>query len=290
MGARLIKALVIWLVGIAVAGVAVASGPPHRVVSLGGSVTEIIYELGRDEAIVANDLSSVYPAQATKLPRVGYYRNLPLEGLVSLKPDLILASEQAGPATVLDRVRALGIPVEIISDQPDLESLYTRVEQIATRLGVPEQGHVLEADIRQRIDSAVRLARHPDSTTAPVSAVVLMRHSHQLHGAGGDTSAAALLRMAGLINLLDKQRGYKPMSAEALAKLQPELIITTSGSAEALGGAEAFGKSPGVKLTTAAQRNNILVMDELLILGLGPRTDQAIQMLARAAADAKYRR
>src|SRR5699024_10788320 len=86
----------------------VAANLPQRVVSLGGSVTEIVYALDQEHALVGSDLSSIYPEQATELPRVGYYRSLPLEGLVSLQPDLILASEQAGPREVLARVEQLG--------------------------------------------------------------------------------------------------------------------------------------------------------------------------------------
>src|SRR3546814_10289387 len=76
------------------------------VVSLGGTVTEIVYDLGEGDRLVADDLSSLYPKEATLLPRVGYYRAVPLECVLSLRPDLLLASENAGPHSVLDRIRA----------------------------------------------------------------------------------------------------------------------------------------------------------------------------------------
>src|SRR5699024_11101821 len=131
---------VLGLAGIALPLSSQGAGPaPQRVVSLGGSVTEIIYALGMGHVLVGDDLSSVYPRAATQLPRVGYYRALSLEGLISLQPDLILASENAGPPAVLERVRSVGVPVIQVSDGPDMESLYRRIQQISRTLNVSDR-------------------------------------------------------------------------------------------------------------------------------------------------------
>lgn len=267
--------------------IAAVSDAPQRVVSLGGSVTEIVYDLDMGHVLVGDDLSSVYPPQATQLPRVGYYRSLPLEGLISLQPDLILASEQAGPPGVLDRVRGLGVPVEIISDTPSLDSLYKRILQIATELRVPRQGQELERRVRAKIDTAIDNGKNQTRNTKPVNAIVLMKRTSQIQAAGGDTTAGTLVRLAGLNNVLEQQQGYKPLSVEGLAVLQPELIITTTGSIEALGGQQAFEQSAGINLTPAAQRGHVLIVDDLLILGLGPRTAQTIQNLVEAGSDVR---
>src|SRR5690606_30267932 len=105
----------LWVSSIAQA----ANGSPstaQRVVTLGGTVTEIVYALDQGDRLVGDDQSSLYPEAATKLPRVGYYRAVPVEGVLALRPDLVLASEQAGPPEALARLKEVGIPVEIISD------------------------------------------------------------------------------------------------------------------------------------------------------------------------------
>ena len=63
-------------------------------VTLGGSVTEIVYGLGQGARLVGDDQSSLYPPEARRLPSVGYYRAVPVEGVLSLKPDLVLASSR----------------------------------------------------------------------------------------------------------------------------------------------------------------------------------------------------
>ena len=79
-----------------VAGLAQAA-PPARVVGLGGAITEIVYALDAGQSLVGVDTSSIYPAAALKLPKVGYYRTFSVEGVASLKPELVLASDQSGP-------------------------------------------------------------------------------------------------------------------------------------------------------------------------------------------------
>src|SRR3546814_19986504 len=84
-----------WILAMLLAGACVAPAcaqQAQRVVSLGGTVTEIVYDLGEGDRLVADDLSSLYPKEATLLPRVGYYRAVPLEGVLSMRPDLVLAS------------------------------------------------------------------------------------------------------------------------------------------------------------------------------------------------------
>ena len=262
---------------------------PQRVVSLGGTVTEIVYELGKEDVLVGNDLSSIYPPEATALPRVGYYRSLPLEGLLSLNPDLILASEQAGPPDVLERLQKLGIPVTTISDDGTLDSLSERILQISLALHVQERGAEMEQRVRAHVDEAISQAQKKNRSGPPVRTIMLMkRSSNQMQAAGSGTTAATLLELAGLNNVVSTQRGYKTLSPESLAALQPDLIITTLSSIAALGGKQAFSQTAGVNLTPAAQNGNILVVDDLLILGLGPRTAQTIDLLTSARLQIKH--
>lgn len=255
---------------------AVQAAVPQRVVSLGGSVTEIVYELGQGARLVADDLSSLYPDAATRLPRVGYYRAVSLEGILSVRPDLVLASDNAGPREVLDRVQDMGVPVEQVPDGPSLSSLYERVQAIAGVLAVPGRGDALAARIRADVQAAQSLPGRS------LRALLLMNRTGQFMAAGAGTAAHALLSLAGLHNVLSEQVGYQSLSAEGVAALAPELIILTK---ESLGGEDvnAFLARPGIAATPAAQAARLLVLDDLLALGLGPRTGQAIRMLKQAA-------
>src|SRR5690606_22723330 len=64
-----------------------------RLVSIGGSLTEIVYELGVEGLLVARDQTALYPAAARELPDVGYARALAPEGVLSVNPTALLVLE-----------------------------------------------------------------------------------------------------------------------------------------------------------------------------------------------------
>jgi len=250
---------------------------PERVVTLGGSVTEIAFALDRGDRIVADDLSSLYPEAATRLPRVGYYRATPVEGVVAMQPDMVLASEQAGPPQAIQKLAELGVNLQVVSDQPTIESLFRRIEQVAGALDARSAGAQLSASLRRDLD---RIQAQPRSGRPTL---LMVNRTGASQGAGSGTAADEVLRLAGLTNVLSGQQGYKPLSPEAMTALAPELIVITTSSLDALGGMDKLLQVPGVIGTPAARAGRIVVMDDLLVLGLGPRLPQALRQLQDAA-------
>ncbi|KRC78530.1 Hemin-binding periplasmic protein HmuT precursor [compost metagenome] len=254
------------------------AAPPARVVTLGGSVTEIVYQLGQGGRLVGDDLSSLYPEAATKLPRVGYYRAVPVEGVLALKPDLVLASEQAGPPDALKRLGDVGVRIVTVPDTPSVDSLKARIRDIAQALDVAPAGETMVAGI------ARDLAAVDAIPVTNARAVLLLNRTGALQGAGGGTAANEVMAMAGLVNVLKDQQGYKPVSAEAISALAPDVIVITSTSIDASGGVEKLLRLPGIASTPAAAHKRVIVMDDLLLLGMGPRLPLALTELKREAA------
>ena len=259
------------------------AAPPARVVTLGGSVTEIVYGRGQGDRLVGDDQSSLYPEAATKLPRVGYYRAVPVEGVLALKPDLVLASEQAGPPEALKRLGEVGVRVVSVPDAPSVDSLKARIRAVAGALDVAPAGERMVQEVTRELDKAEALP----ATRA--RALLLINRNGAPQGAGHGTAAAEVMHLAGLANVLDGQQGYKPLSPEAIGALAPDLIIVTRESLQASGGLEGFARLPGIAVTQAAAKQRIIVMDDLLILGLGPRLPQALTQLKQEAAHAMAR-
>lgn len=272
-GGMMLRVLAILLILLASSMAAAAD----RVISVGGTVTEIVYALGEEERLVADDASSLYPEAATRLPRVGYYRNLSLEGVLSTEPDLVIASENAGPPEVFARLHDMGVRTVRVSDHPGVESLMERVGQVSAALEVPAAGEALQARIRESLESVA------GTPALQRRAVVVLHRGGPLMSAGADTSANALLELAGLENVAATYRGYRPLSPEAMVALAPELIITTTLSAESAGGLAAFAAQPGVAATPAARAGRVIAVDDLLLLGMGPRVAEAVARLREAS-------
>ncbi|WP_028453291.1 heme/hemin ABC transporter substrate-binding protein [Chitinilyticum aquatile] len=259
------------------AGQALAEAP-QRVVILGGSLTEIAFTLGAGDRVVGVDQSSIYPAAAKALPKVGYYRAFSLEGVLALKPDLILASDQAGPPAAIEQLRRLGKRVIVLPAAPTLAALEQRIYGIAGALQLRNDGRELVTRLQREVAAQQRLP------ASRLRTLLLISRSDRPEGAGRDTAAHSTLQLAGLQNVLAGQKGYKPLAQEGIAALRPELIVTSTMSLQAVGGIDKLLAMPGIAQTPAARQRRVVVLDDLLLLGFGPRLPEALQQLQQAAA------
>lgn len=254
-----------------------AHAAPARVVGLGGPVTEIVYALDAGDRLVGADASSIYPPAAHQLPKVGYYRSFSIEGVASLKPDLVLASDQSGPPQALEQLRKLGSPVVLLPSEPNLQSLDQRIMGVAKALELEARGTALVQKIHAELKAIQPAAAKP-------RVLLISSHTGKLQGAGDDTAAAAMLKLIGATNVLASQQGYKPLSAEAAVALRPDVIVTGNMSVDASGGLAAFLAQPGLAATPAARGKRVIVMDDLLLLGFGPRLPEALRQLQTGIA------
>ena len=119
-----------------------------RVLSIGGSVTEIVYALGQEGRLVGRDTTSTYPASAEALPDVGYLRALSPEGVLSVSPDLILMEAGAGPAETLATLEGAGVKIVTIPGANSPESVVAKVQAVAMALGQEAKGAELIAQIK----------------------------------------------------------------------------------------------------------------------------------------------
>ena len=97
----------------------------------------------------------------------------------------------------------------------------------------------------------------------------------------GEISAAgSMISLAGGDHVFPGFPGYIPMTPEGIVSSAPDVILTTDASIERLGGWDAFMEHPGVAQTPAAENGRVYAMEDLYLMGFGPRTGQAIADLA----------
>jgi iron complex transport system substrate-binding protein len=260
--------------------VASLEAAPTRVVSLGGDVTEIAFALGKGGAIAAVDVTSVYPAEVHKLPKVGYVRQLSAEGVLAMKPDLILASGDAGPPEAIEQLKAAGIPMITLPKDHTLAGIEKKIVAVADALDAKPEGEKLTAEF----ETARKAAETAAKAGEPVTAVYVMgRSDGALIGAGDDTAASAMLDAAGLKNLFAGTPGYKPITGEALIAANPAVIITGQRTVDSAGGLDRLKANPVLSATNAVKSGHLLVFDDMYLLGLGPRSAAAAKDLAAEA-------
>lgn len=274
------QALALTLAALPLAGARAAA--PVRVVSVGGAITELIYALGGEGSLVGVDSTSTYPAAARALPGVGYQRTLSAEGLLSLSPTLVLATEDAGPPPVLRQLELARVPLHILRAEHRFEGLLSRSERVGSLLGRDAQASALNVRLQGDWQSAqARVQQLARSSSRPPKVLFVLAHSMaQLRIAGQDTAADAMLRYAGVRNVLDGVSGYKQLTPEAVIAAAPDVILTTSEGLQAAGGVEALLQAPGLAQTPAGRSRRVEAFDALELLGFGPRLPQLLPRLS----------
>jgi len=250
---------------------------PQRIVSTDGAVTEIIYSLGEERLLAGVDTTSYYPESTNAIPKVGYKRALATEGILSLNPDLIIATEDAGPPQVLKTLKETGIKMLVLKEDHTIDNLYHKIREISKALSVSEKGEELIKTISLKEDEVQKKVQQ--SQNSPKVLFILYAGQGTPLVAGKNTAADAIIALSGGINVVSEYEGYKPLNAEAMANADPEVLLVTTQGNEALGGKENLLKLPGVNLTKAGQKENIVIMDTIFLLGFGPRIPDAIEQL-----------
>lgn len=255
------------------------AGEIERIVSVGGAITEIVFALGAGNKVVAVDTTSCYPLQATAaLPKVGYLRTLATEGLLSMKPDLILLDADAGPADVLDQLKRLGAPVVHFTERPSAQSVADKILFVGTALKQADKAAGIAATFRH--DLATVAASVKLLLQRPRVLFLMNAGTTGLRGAGSGTAAAEMITLAGGRNAFAQSAGYKTISAEAALIADPEAIVMMSQTLDELGGRDGVAKLPVLAKTKAAQEGRIFGFDGNYLLGFGPRTAHAIAAFA----------
>lgn len=251
----------------------------ERIISIGGSVTEVLYELNIHHKIVAVDTTSQYPPSIQSLPDIGYMRALSAEPLIALNPDLILYKQGAGPPEVLNMLRNAKMNMVEVNSMPTIPGVFQKIRQIATAVNRNDAGEQL---IQKITDQQHELNEYlKDIQHQPNVMFILSFEQGAALVAGKDTAANGIIELAGGSNVADNFYSYKPVSAESIVKLSPDYILTTQRAVDALGSLEKIKNLPGLNLTRAIKGDQIVVMDELLLLGFGPRIATASLMLAK---------
>lgn len=253
-----------------------ARAAPARIVVAGGGIAEIAVALGAQPRIIGADSTSLFPTALRALPQVGYLRNLSAEGVLSLRPDLLLLAHEAGPPPAVAQLRASGLRVVRAPRILSPDDLLTAIGVVAA---------AVEADAAPltsalRADFAALSAMLPRPAYSPRALFLLAAGQGAPMASGTGTAAATMLHLAGATTAINAYEGYRAISAEAALLAAPDWVVATSHAVEMRGGAAGFLAQPQIALLPAARAGRLAWMDSLYLLGLGPRTAHAARDLA----------
>lgn len=277
-----------WKAGLLTAlfAVSASAAPPAaapKLVTIGPAVTQTVFALGAGDRVVGVDDSSTALPEASKLRSVGYQRALSAEGVLSLGAGMLLGSAEAGPPGVLEQLKQAGMKVETFANEPTVEAARSRIQTIAERLGIPEQGKALVAKLDADLARAAGRAAQVKGTKPPRVLAIYARGAGTMMVAGAGSVADTLIRLTGAVNAAGDLQGYKPLGAEAVVAAAPDFVLLPAGSVPTVGGEEGLAKLPGLSQVKGWK---LVTVDDVDFMGLGPGLGKAVVRVQDAVAPA----
>jgi iron complex transport system substrate-binding protein len=266
-----------------VLAVAAASIPAfaqaRRIVSIIPATTEMLFAMGAGDRVVAVGSYDKFPAEVTKLPRVGALLDPDVERIISLRPDLvILYGTQQDLRTQLERARIPYFPY-VHRALPDITET---IRALGARVGVADRANSLAASVEQTI-AAVRAA--VADRPRPKTLLVFGRERGTLRGldaSGGYGFLHDMLEAAGGINVMaDIKTQAVQMSTEMLLARAPDVIIELHyGRSESAADADMNAWNALPSLPAVRNKRVYLLAGEEFVVP-GPRVGAATERLAR---------
>ncbi len=275
-----------WLAGALLGALLSTSANAYeRIVSATGNASEIIYELGLADKIVAVDITSQTPAEVMeKKPKIGYRRILSSEGILSMTPDLLILAPDAGPQFVIKQLQAAKLKTITIKDEKTLDGVVADIEQIADTLAVKDKAQPMIATIRKdEAELNQMIAAYPRK---PNIMFFMDSGLGRFMGLGAKTAGDGMIHIVGGNNVFAEEfNGVKSLSLEALATGDMDMIIIASHGGKdendkAL--TPAVEKYPKLAITKAGQKQCVFTIGIIEALGFGPHITTAAKQIAEA--------
>ena len=248
---------------------------PGRIISLAPSITEIIYFLGLGDRLVGVTKFSYFPGEAQKKPKVGVYTDINVEKVITLNPDLAIATADGNKREDVEMLEEVGIPVYVINPR-SINQILDTIEKLGEICGVPDRAKRLVSALRERVARVLKAA-----TKKGRPLVLLVIHVKPLMSINRNTIHHDIIRSAGGRNMTgDQPITYPRLSMEEVIKKAPDVIIISSMKR---GGEFKKARKEWFRWHTipAVRKGNVYLIDSDLIDRSGPRIVRGLEEMAR---------
>lgn len=251
----------------------------ERIVCLSKQYNEIIFALGAQGNLVAVDLSSTYPPEIKNLTTVGYHRALSAEGILAVKPTLIIHDNNVGPEPVMKQLNELKIPMKVFETKgEDIESAKALVSEMGIYFHREKQADSLNALLDAEMATA--MAKTASYSDKPKVVVVHFGRANNVYlTLTKNSTGGKMIAWAGGEIPIDGDRGMQQLSAELIAQADPDVILLTDFGYDRLGSLEEIAKLSGLSTTKAAKNKRIFRVEEHDMVYVGPRTGSNVLLL-----------
>ncbi|OLO08453.1 hypothetical protein BTW08_06880 [Salinicola sp. MH3R3-1] len=246
--------------------------PAERIIALAPHLVELSYAVGAGGQLVGAIDGSDYPPAARQLDRVGSYRGIPLELIVAKQPDLVLVWGSGTPASLIEQLERLDIPV-YRSEPRKLEQIADDLRDIGRLTGHSDAGEQAASDFEQALEGT-------SQQLSPAPRVFYQLGQSPLTTLAGGQIVTQVIRHCGGVPLFDDAPVLVPQIGwESLVEAQPEVILAAGNDDRW----QAFWTSHDE--LPAVRDGALYTLDPDAISRPAPRMIQAVRQVCRALAD-----
>jgi iron complex transport system substrate-binding protein len=251
---------------------------PQRIVSLAPSNTEILFALGLGDKVVGVTEYCNYPQEAMTKPKVGGFSNVDIEKVVSIEPDLVLATHIHGK-TVIPALEKLGLTVVALTPG-SLNEVLDSITLVGKITGQSTEASKLVNNLRTRIETVANKTQGLSPGQRP--RVFYITWHDPLMTAGTETLADDVISSAGGQNIAYDISGDKAIDLETVIYRDPQVIVASvgMGSGEDLPW-QYVQTEPRLENTQALLNGRIYKIDGDIIHRPGPRIVDALEQMAQ---------
>ncbi|WP_057936787.1 heme/hemin ABC transporter substrate-binding protein [Algoriphagus resistens] len=252
----------------------------RKIITAGGTITEVVDALGYSDQIIATDITSTYPATMQNLPSIGYRNQIKAEGILALGPDLVLIEEGYLNPAVVDQLQAAQVSIEVFAKPTTVEGTKKLVTELAGFFEEEEKGKEIITAIDK--DIATLNDYLESEETKPKAIFLMARGPETVFIAGDKTFASEMFKLAEIEGSATGFDEFAPMTPESLVSMNPEYLVFFESGIQSVGGSEGLASIQGIDQTTAYKEGNIVSLDGQYLSGFGPRVGKAALDLAKA--------
>ena len=250
---------------------------PAKIVSLSPTATEMLWEIGAGDQVVAVDDQSDYPKDAPTTKLSGYEPNV--EAVLEYEPDLVVAADDTGDLVAnLDKAR---VPTLLLPAAEDLEDTYSQMERLGAATGHSDEAEQDVTDMREGIDQALADAPDADGLT------YFHELTPDLYSASGSTFIGEVYGLFGLKNIADRSKvkdDYPKLSREYVVEADPDLVFLADGQCCDVS-VRDVEERPGWEQVAAVGDGQVHVVDEDMASRWGPRVVDFVEQVSDILAE-----
>lgn len=241
-----------------------------KIVSVNGTMSEIICSLGLESSLVGVDITSTYPGSLDKVAKIGHNRSVSSEGIVALAPSLVVGMQNDLKPTIIEQLTSSNIKTKLFTQDLSVEGTKKLITEAGVYFNQPAKATALIA----QLDKDIALVKKPSVKKKVL--FIYARGAGSMMVSGTGTSVDKIIQLSGGQNAVTSFVDYKPLTAEALLAANPDVILLFDSGLESVGGIEGLLKVQGIGQTNAGKNKKIITMDGQLLTGFGPRLGKAM--------------